>query len=340
MIRLLISLLALSSASAFAPTVRKARTTSLSAVSRRDVLASSAAATIPLLANLPLAAWADEGIGTKDKPIVVLGSSGKTGKLIVNKLVALNLYTTAATRSGSSSFPSSPYLSTAVCDVTSPTSLTDALKSASACVFAASASKKGGDAKAVDYKGVAYTAQACVDNSVPKLVVVSSGAVTRPESVGFKITNVFGRIMDYKIAGENELRNIYKSSKTAHYTIVRPGGLSEQPSTGAAGVEVSQGDIFSAEIGRDDVANLVVARSTAGAKTDDVTFECYGSGGETMFGMKTGPAKLSKSLTSKDELVHRSSDSFASLVNNLLTDAELAKTGIVSDYKGTDIEPL
>ena len=57
---------------------------------------------------------------------------------------------------------------------------------------------------------------------------------------------------------------------------------------------MSQGDILSSEIGREDVAELVVASLTAGGKTDDVTFECYGTGGETLFGMKTGPAKLSK----------------------------------------------
>ena len=75
----------------------------------------------------------------------------------------------------------------------------EAFKGAGGVIFTASASKKGGDAKHVDYLGVANTARAALENNVPRLVVVSSGAVTRPESIGFKITNVFGRIMDYKM---------------------------------------------------------------------------------------------------------------------------------------------
>ena len=191
------------------PRLRASTTTPLSAqLSRRDVLTSTtSAASAALVASLPLDAWAaDPKLGTKDRPIVVLGSSGKTGKLIVEKLLSLNLHTLAASRSGTSTFPPSPYLTNTQVDVTSPSSLTSTLSSCSGCVFAASASKNGGSALLVDYKGLSYTAQAGVDNGVPKLVVVSSGAVTRPESVGFKITNVFGRIMDYKIAGETELR--------------------------------------------------------------------------------------------------------------------------------------
>ena len=87
--------------------------------------------------------------------------------------------------------------------------------------------------------------------------------------------------------------------------MVRPGGLSENPSAGPAGVEVSQGDIYASEIGRADVALVTVA---ALLKPDliNTTFEVYGSGGETLFGMKTGAAKLQKDLPDVVELVHRS----------------------------------
>ena len=46
-------------------------------------------------------------------------------------------------------------------------------------------------------------------------MVISSGAVTRPKSIGFKITNVFGRIMDYKIAGETALREQVRAVQVA-----------------------------------------------------------------------------------------------------------------------------
>lgn len=47
-------------------------------------------------------------------------------------------------------------------DVTKPETLPGAIKGASAVVFASSASRKGGNAEAVDYKGVENIAR-CVD---------------------------------------------------------------------------------------------------------------------------------------------------------------------------------
>ena len=70
-------------------------------------------------------------------------------------------------------------------------------------IFAASASRKGGKAKEVDYIGVENVAKECVRLKVPKLVVISSGAITKPDSLGFKFTNVFGQIMEYKLKGRS-----------------------------------------------------------------------------------------------------------------------------------------
>ena len=149
------------------------------------------------------------------------------------------------------------------------------------------------------------------------------------------------RIMDYKIAGETELRKSYAaaSNPKVHYVVVRPGGLSDEDSKGPSGVEVSQGDILSAEIGRADVAEVTVA-ALLSPKTDDATIECYGSGGETLFGIKTGPSKLSKDLPDPSKYKHFSSESFNDLFNGVLSDEEMFKTGVVSDYTGTKIEPL
>ena len=83
-------------------------------------------------------------------------------------------------------------LTYAVGDVTKPETLPSAVRGAAAVVFASSASKKGGDAKAVDCLGVENIARVCVDERVPRLLVISSGAVSRPNSFGYKITNLFG----------------------------------------------------------------------------------------------------------------------------------------------------
>lgn len=137
------------------------------------------------------------------------------------------------------------------------------------------------------------------------------------------------------------MREAYSQSDASglSYTIIRPGGLSNNPSKGASGVEISQGDILSAEIGREDVALVAVAALLKGAETDNVTLEVNGSGGETLFGLKTGPAKLSKELPDNSKFIHRS-DTYEGLLDGVLNDTEMKKTGIVSDYKGKDVEPL
>lgn len=114
--------------------------------------------------------------------------------------------------------------------MTKPETLPGAIKGASAVVFASSASRKGGNAEAVDYKGVENIARcvvfgvfvgigvvgevmvmgcvyvalpiisfiqiqtlsppphsACIDEKIPRLLVVSSGAVSRPDSLGYKV---------------------------------------------------------------------------------------------------------------------------------------------------------
>lgn len=103
------------------------------------------------------------------------------------------------------------------------------------------------------------------------MLVVSSGAVSRPDSLGYKVstppvlgmdggadccpntlharplpqvTNIFGGIMGYKFQGEEALRKLYASSapKGVSYTIVRPGGLSNDAGLGPSGIEVNQKD--------------------------------------------------------------------------------------------------
>ena len=120
----------------------------------------------------------------------------KCGLLCTKQLAAQNLHVRAVTRTARSVLEeTSDYVTYASGDVTDLASITNAVKDASGVIFAASASKKGGDAAHVDYLGVANTAKACIANQVPKLAIISSLAVTRPQSIGFKITNIFGRIM-------------------------------------------------------------------------------------------------------------------------------------------------
>uniref|UniRef100_A0A7S2B6B5 NAD(P)-binding domain-containing protein n=1 Tax=Octactis speculum TaxID=3111310 RepID=A0A7S2B6B5_9STRA len=235
-------------------------------------------------------------------PVLVLGANGGTGKACVKALLARSIPCVAATRTGELSeelkvdllaaFPPSSksngkggytgFLQTAAVDVTSSASLRSAISRESCSggvIFAASASTKGGDAKAVDRDGVVAAAEACLAADIGRYVVVSSGTVTRPDSAVYKLLEFAGKgIMSAKIAGEDKVRSLYADpavvTKGLGYTIVRPGGLTNEPPMGAAFLELNQGDDKSGRLSREDVASLCV-ESLRSPDAFDATFECY-----------------------------------------------------------------
>lgn len=96
--------------------------------------------------------------------------------------------------------------------------------------------------------GIYFYMGFCLANNVAKLVLISSTAVTRPDSLGFKATNfsikfIYGdRVMDAKIEGESAVRDLYAGSTGPAYCVVRPGGLQDRPeSAGTKNGHVSQG---------------------------------------------------------------------------------------------------
>lgn len=58
-----------------------------------------------------------------------------------------------------------------------------------------------------------------------------------------QITDLFGGIMGYKKKGEDEVRLLYaQAPKGLSYTIVRPGGLSNDKAAGVGKLEINQMD--------------------------------------------------------------------------------------------------
>jgi nucleoside-diphosphate-sugar epimerase len=202
------------------------------ALNRRQALGGSAAAAA-LAADPALAA---------SKPIAVIGSGGRTGSLCVAACLKRGLAVKALSRSGSPppGVDADPLLTTAACDVRDPSTIDVA--GAGAVIYAASGSKKGGSPHEVDNLGVVNAAKACVAAKVPRLVVISSTAVTRPDSLGYKFTDVYGKIMGEKKLGEDGIYATYAGSDLA-YTIIRPGGLEEPKENivqGPGALEISQ----------------------------------------------------------------------------------------------------
>lgn len=217
--------------------------------------------------------------------VTVLGSNGKTGKMIVQYLSTQGVAVRPTSyRVGAEN----PFVGLAgveipsLGDVTKIETLEPALKDSKAVIFAASASNKGGKADKVDFEGVVNVANECIRLKVPRLVVISSGAVTRPDSFGFRITNLFGGIMDYKLKGENGLKAAYANADPSmSYVIIRPGGLLDSSAVGPGHIELNQGDSISGEVNREDVAQAAAAAAISTSMPKSVTFEMYaaGSGG-------------------------------------------------------------
>ena len=124
---------------------------------------------------------------------------------------------------------------------------------------------------------VVNVANACLEYKVPSLVIVSSGGVSKPDSPVYKFLNIFGKIMEEKIKGEDTVRNLYKDmdTSTCTYTIIRPGGLTEDEPRGVNYLELNQGDTKSGRIARADVAALCVAATMYPKLAGGTTFECY-----------------------------------------------------------------
>lgn len=233
----------------------------------------------------PSQADENSSVGLKGGKIVVLGAGGRTGKLIVQGLKSQGANVIPVLRNSDSSAST-----VVVADVTNKASLLEVLKDAEVVVFAASASKKGGNAEAVDYLGVKNVGEVCLEQHVPHYIVISSGAVTKPDSLGFKVTNLFGNIMNLKRKGEVAVEDMYSNyyaasdePKKPSYVIVRPGGLSDGPAAGPSNVELNQGDTIIGEVSRQDVADCVAAMAsylTSNMRKQDalqnVIFEIYG----------------------------------------------------------------
>ena len=217
--------------------------------------------------------------------IVVFGSNGKTGARCVQYAARAGIPVTACTRSGSWS-PQNINLTSderslvtaAAGDVAkaSAAELASTLQGAGACIFAASASPSGGSPQDVDKAGLVAVARACIAANVPRLVVVSSGSVSKPLSPVYIFLNLFGGIMRAKIEGEDAVRSLYFKRDGLDYVVVRPGGLTEDEPRGVGAIELNQGDDKSGRISRADVAAICVG-SAIGANgcVGNATFECY-----------------------------------------------------------------
>ncbi|MBX9243941.1 SDR family oxidoreductase [Actinotalea ferrariae] len=128
--------------------------------------------------------------------------------------------------------------------------LAPALDGADAVVFAAGAGPGSGAARkdTVDRGAAVLLAEAAEQAGVPRYLLVSSMGAGEPEQAG---DEVFGAYLRAKAASEADLR-----SRRLDWTILRPGGLTDDDATGRVHLAPS---VPRGQVSRDDVAAVLVA---------------------------------------------------------------------------------
>ncbi|KAL1207346.1 hypothetical protein V5N11_028994 [Cardamine amara subsp. amara] len=206
----------------------------------------------------------EEVNAVKTKKVFVTGATGKTGKRIVEQLLSRGFAVKAGVRDvdkAKSSFKEDPSLQIVRADVTEgPEKLAEAIGDDSQAVICASGFRPGFDLFApwkVDNFGTVNLVDACRKKGVERFVLISSilvngaamGQILNPAYI---FLNIFGLTLVAKLQAEK-----YIKRSGINYTIVRPGGLKNDPPTGNVVME-QEDTLYEGSISRDQVAEVAV----------------------------------------------------------------------------------
>ena len=260
--------------------------------------------------------------------VLVVGAAGRTGREVCRYCLSRGISVLAGTRDGAFDIAASlgediaaasivpwtiPRVTPVEVDVTRPETVARAIaavgrenenenektQTPTLVVFAATAPARG-DPDAVDHRGLAAVARACVAADVSRLVVVSGAGVTARNrgAPAYRFLNAFGGRMDAKARGEatvvaafaesrrrfevDNAANIERTTalpRPSHpsYTIVRPSGLLETAPRGVAGLATNRGDVAAGFVARADLAACAV-ECGFDARCAFASFEVYDRG--------------------------------------------------------------
>lgn len=226
------------------------------------------------------------------KPLVlVAGATGGTGSLVVAELIEQGYPVRAFVRNTAKAVERlGADVESVVGDLKDPDSIAAALDGVGAVINTASASASGGpenSAEMVDFEGARNLAEAALAAGVGQYVLVSSRGVTDDDHY---LNRMFNNILIWKRRGEEAV-----AASGIPYTIVRPGGLSDDPG-GMQTIIFEQGDTQSEGIWitRADVARVCVAALADEAALNKV-FEIHAEDGEPQADFAAEFASLSAS---------------------------------------------
>ena len=187
--------------------------------------------------------------------VLVAGASGRTGSFVIETLRQADYTVRPLTRNR-------PAAVTRLgadwdwreVDVRDPAKVLDAMAGADYVISAIGASARSGpdSFEFVDYGGVRNLVDAAVAQGVKHFVLISSAAAG-PHRERSTMEEV-GNVRYWKTLGENHLKRSGLS-----YTILGPGGLENEPSSGAGLRALSRADYQTGLIARGDVARVAVA---------------------------------------------------------------------------------
>jgi uncharacterized protein YbjT (DUF2867 family) len=189
------------------------------------------------------------------------------------------------------------------------------------------------------YVGAAAQAAGSTAAPAPRFVHVSSAGVTRPKRPGIdveqeppavKLNDALGGLLDYKLAGEQALRE-----SGVPFAVVRPCALTEEPR--GMPVEAGQGDVLKGKIGRDDVAELCVELLLGSPGLPrDATFEIKS---RVPFSEPWTPEKSAEALTGEGVAQATQARDWAKLLSAAELKAGVTGRTVDGVYTGAAAEP-
>lgn len=205
--------------------------------------------------------------------VLVAGASGRAGRYVVQQLREQGIPFRAMTRSRAEAEkrlgPDFTGVDWFECDVRDPEQVVAAMRGVNHVISVIGANQVGGDnsAEFVDYGGVRNLVDAAVGAKADRFVLLTAVGVTDPAHPFNKATK---GALAWRFKGEEYLR-----ASGLTYTIVRPGGLVNEPA-GQKGLRLEQGDdwrpLLRSTLSRDDLA-LVLIASLREPGARNVTFE-------------------------------------------------------------------
>jgi uncharacterized protein YbjT (DUF2867 family) len=187
-------------------------------------------------ALIVVATAACAGLDKSPRTVLVAGATGLTGQQVVKHLQKDGYRVVALARDTAKAREQlGADVEIRQGDVRQPSTLTSTMSGVDAVITSIGARGKEGPERPemVDYQGVRNLTDAAVAAKVRQFVLVSSRGVTQADH---PLNRMFGDVLTWKLKGEDYLR-----ASGLPYTIVRPGGLLNEPG-GMGDIAFEQGD--------------------------------------------------------------------------------------------------